>query len=121
MSGVITVEFSAKNGDIEFKEESVALNSVDEFFEFVAPGGDCESIPSEVDEIQMIFLSPEHPNAQNPLADERVSLQLGMVVLSGPFSEISQTMSALLERAGRGELSDSFMTVAGVAHDASTD
>ena len=113
MSGIISVEFSAKNGDIEFKEDSVALKSVEEFFDFIAPGGGCDSIPSEVDEIQMLFLPPEHPNTRNPLADQRVSLQLGMVVFSGPLAEISQTMSVLIDKAGRGELSDTFLTVIG--------
>ena len=55
MRPILTVEFSAKNGDIEFKEESVPIHSPDELFDFVAPGGGCERIPDEVDEIQFVF------------------------------------------------------------------
>ena len=68
MRPILTVEFSAKNGDIEFKEESVPIHSPDELFDFVAPGGGCERIPDEVDEIQMVFLPPEHPNTKNAIA-----------------------------------------------------
>ncbi len=38
MKPVLTVEFSAKAGDYEFKEESVTFHHHEEFFEFVAPG-----------------------------------------------------------------------------------
>ena len=69
MKPVITVEFSAKAGDEEFKEESVPLHSPEELFAFVAPNGGCESIPDEVVEIKMIFLPPQHPNTRNPIAD----------------------------------------------------
>ena len=114
MSGAISVEFSARNGEVEFKEESVTLKNVDEFFDFVAPQGGCESIPSEVDEIQMVFLPPAASADRHALANEHVSVQLGMVVFSGPLQEISETLGALLERAGQGKLSESFLTVSGV-------
>ena len=115
MRPVLTVEFHAKDGDVEFDEESVTLHSPEEFFGFVAPGGGCEAIPNEVGEIRMVFLNPEHPNARNPVADLPATLQLGMVVFYGPLSEITNTAEQILDRAGRGELSGSFLTVIGMA------
>ena len=115
MNPIITVEFAAKAGDQEFNEESVSLHSPEELFSFVAPGGGCEAIPDEVDEIQMMFLQPAHPNTQNPIADKRVTLELGMVFLTGPLSEIVQTAEQLIDKAGRGELSDSFLRVINVS------
>ena len=113
MQPVMTVEFSAKVGGREFKEESVSFHNPEELFAFIAPGGGCETIPDEVDEIQMVFLQPSHKNTDNPLADKRVMLELGMVFLSGPLSEIVQTANQILDKAGRGELSRSFLTVIG--------
>ena len=107
----ITVEFSVKAGDQELKEESVVFHSPEELFAFVAPGGGCDAIPDEVSEIQIVFLQPEHPNTQNPIADKRVTLELGMVFLTGPLSEIAQTAEQLIDKAGRGELTDSFLKV----------
>ena len=115
MRPILTVEFHAKDGDVEFEEESVTLHSPEELFKFVAPGGGCEMIPDEVGEIRMVFLPPEHPNVQNPIADLPVTLQIGMVVFYGPLSEITNTAEQILDRAGRGELSSSFLTVIGVA------
>lgn len=115
MNPIITVEFAVSAGDEEFKEESVAIHTPEELFAFVAPGGGCETIPDEVDEIQMIFLQPQHPNTQNPMADKRVTLELGMVFLTGPLSEIVQTAEQLIDKAGRGELSGSFLKVIGVS------
>ena len=114
MKPVMTVEFSARTNAADIKEESVALHSPEEFFAFVAPGGDCEKIPGEVCEIQMVFLSPEHPNVKNPIADKRVTLQLGIVYFTGPLSEVTQTMEQIIDKAGRNELSDSFLKVIGV-------
>lgn len=111
------VEFNAKAGDITFQEESVPIHSPQELFEFVAPGGGCERIPDEVDEIQMVFLEPEHPNKQNPVADIRATLELGMVFVTGPLSEIMQTIELLLDKAGRNELSESFLKVIGIKTD----
>jgi hypothetical protein len=115
MKPILTVEFHAKDRDVEFDEESVALHSPEELFEFVAPGGGCESIPDEVGEIRMVFLAPEHPNARNPVADLPVTLQLGMVFFYGPLAEITNTAGQLLDRAGRGELSRPFLTIIGAA------
>ena len=114
MRPILTVEFHAKGRDGEFDEESVTLHSPEELFEFVAPGGGCETIPNEVSEIRMVFLSPEHPNVQNPIADLPATLQLGMVLFNGPLSEITNTAEQILDRAGRGELSRSFLTVIGL-------
>jgi hypothetical protein len=114
MKPILTVEFSARDQDVEIKEESVPLHSPEELFEFVAPGGGCETIPNEVDEIRMVFLAPEHPNVQNPIADAPATLQLGMVIFNGPLSEIASTAEQILDKAGRGELSRSFLTVIGI-------
>ena len=111
MKPVISVEFSAKAGDQEFKEESVTFHNPEELFSFIASGGGCDSIPDEVDEIQMVFLQPANPNTQNPIADKRVTLELGMVFITGALSEIVQTAEQLIDKAGRGELSDSFLRV----------
>ena len=113
MSAVISVEFTAKAGEVEFKEENVSFHNPEELFAFVAPNGGCDSIPDEVEEIQMVFLQPEHPNTQNPLADKRVTLELGMVFITGPLSEIIQTAEQIVDKAGRGELSASFLRVIG--------
>ena len=109
----ISVEFKAKAGGQEFAEESVVFNTPAELFNYIAPGGDCEKIPDEVDEIQMVFLQPEHENTRNPLADRRITLELGMVLLVGPMFEIIQTAQIILDKAERGELSSSFLTVIG--------
>ena len=115
MRPILTVEFHAKDRDVEFEEESVTLHSPEELFVFVAPGGGCETIPDEVDEIRMVFLHPEHPNLQNPVADLAATLQLGMVIFYGPLAEIASTAEQLLDRAGRGQLSSSFLAVIGAA------
>jgi hypothetical protein len=114
MKPILTVEFDAKAGDYEYKEESVPLHSPEELFEFVAPGGGCENIPSEVEEIRMVFLSPEHRNTSNPIADAPAMLQVHMVVFTGSLSAISQTAEQIIDKAGRGELSDSFLKVIGL-------
>ena len=111
----ITIEFSLSTGEGNFKEDTVALHTPEELFEYVAPGGGCESMPDDIDEIQLVFLSPEHPNQKNPVADLRVTLQLGMVFLTGPISEILQTTEEIIDKAGRGELSDSFLKVIGAS------
>jgi hypothetical protein len=114
MEPILAVEFTARAGDTTFEEESVHLHSIEEFFDYVAPGGGCEQIPSEVAEIRMVFLRPAHPNQQNPVADLVGTLQLGMVYFTGPLAELGQLIEQLLDRTGRGELSDAFMAVAGM-------
>ena len=86
-------------------------DSPEELFAYVAPGGGCESIPNEVSEIRMIFLPPQHPNTQNPIADKSATLQIGMVFFTGPLSEIAQTIEEIIDKAGRGELSEAFLNV----------
>lgn len=110
----ITIEFAVNTDNGSFKEESVTLRTAAELFEYVAPGGGCENMPSGVAEIQMIFVSPQHPNTLNPIADKRVTLQLGMVLLTGPLSIIVQISQEIIDKVGRGELSDAFLTVIGV-------
>ncbi len=109
MQPVITVEFLAKAGEQALKEDSVSFHNPQELFQFIAPGGACESIPDNVGEIQLIFLQPPHPNVHNPIADRRVTLELGIVFLTGPLAEIIQTAEQLVDKAGRGELSESFL------------
>ena len=113
MNPILSVEFTVKAADGEFKEESVAIHSPEELFEFVAPGGGCEAIPSEVGEINIVFLKPPHRNLQNPIADCSATLQLGMVFFTGPLAEIVETAQGILDKSGRGELSGSFLTVIG--------
>ena len=114
MKPVLTVEFSTKIGEDEFREESIPLHNTEEFFEFVSPDGGCERIPDEVGEIRMVFLSPEHPNTQNPVADVPATLQMGIIVFNGPLSEIASTAEQIIDKAGRGELSQAFMKTAGI-------
>jgi len=111
MQPVIKIEFFAKAGEQAFKEESVVFHDPEELFDFIKPGGGCDSIPDEVEEIQMVFLQPEHANVKNPIADKRVTLELGMVFITGPLAEIVQTSDQLIDKAGRGEISDSFLRV----------
>ena len=56
MKPILTVEFTGKAGDYEFKEESVPIHSPEELFEFIAPGGGCDSIPDEVEELRVLQL-----------------------------------------------------------------
>jgi hypothetical protein len=49
----------------------------------------------------------------NPIADKRVTLQLGMVFLTGPLSTIVQILQEIIDKVGRGELSDAFQAVIG--------
>ena len=112
----ITIEFSVNDGEQVLKEDSVSLASRDELFDYIAPGGDCEKLPSDLSEIQLILQSPEHPNVINPLADKRVTLQLGLVLITGPLSEIVQISEALIDKMGRGELSEGFLAAAGIAY-----
>jgi hypothetical protein len=109
----ITIEFNVKRGDEIFKEDSVTFTTPEEMFDYVAPGGGCEKMPSDLEEIQMIFLTSEHPNIINPIADKRVNLQLGMVVITGPLSTIVQIAQEIIDKVGRAELSEAFLAVIG--------
>ncbi len=112
----ITIEFSVKNGDQTIKQDSVSLASPIELFEYIAPGGDCERMPSDLSEIQLVLQSPEHPNVINPIADKRVTLQLGLVLITGPLAEILQVSQELIDKMGRGELSEAFLAAACVQY-----
>ncbi|MDH3715349.1 MAG: hypothetical protein OET44_16055 [Gammaproteobacteria bacterium] len=114
MKPIFTVEFTAKVAGVEFKEESVSLHGPEELFDFVAPGGGCDRIPDDVNEIQMVFQPPARRNEQNPIADVHAMLELGRVFFNGPLAMITQTMEQLLDKAGRGELSRSFLAVIGM-------
>jgi len=115
MKPIITIEFKGKTESFDFAEESVSIHSPDELFAFVAPGGGCERIPNEVDEIQIVFLPPAHPNTKNPIADRPATLELGMVYLTGPLAEVSQAVETLIDKGGRGELSRTFLKVTGIS------
>lgn len=112
----ITIEFVAKNADVSFKEDSVTFGTPEELFDYIAPGGGCEQMPSDLGEIQMIFLPPEHPNINNPIADKRVTLQLGIVLITGPLSTIVQIAQEIIDKVGRGELSEAFLAVIGASY-----
>lgn len=112
MKPIINVEFTAKAAEREFKEEGVAFHTLEELYAYVSPGGGCEHIPGEVEEIQMVFLPPANPDP-NPMANIPVTLELGMVFMTGPLAEISQAMQQLTDKAGRGELSESFLCIIG--------
>ena len=56
MQPILAVEYRVKVGEDELKEESVPLHDPEELLAFVATGGGCELIPSEVEEIRMVFL-----------------------------------------------------------------
>ena len=99
MTAILTVEFSAKSGDVDVKEESVPLHSIQELFTFIAPGGGCESIPDEVTEIKMVFLTSPQVSAANPISHIHVTLQLGMVFITGSLSEIMQITQQLQNKA----------------------
>jgi len=115
MNPVFSVEFTVQAADGEFKEESIAIHSPEELFAYVAPGGGCERIPDEVGEINIVFLNPPHANTSNPIADVKVTLQLGMVYLTGPLAEIVRTAQEILDKAGRGELAPAFLAVIGAS------
>lgn len=109
----ITLEFMVKDGDKTFKEESVSFGTPEELFEYISPGGGCENMPSDLGEIQMIFLPGKHPNITNPIADKRVTLQLGIVLITGPLSTIVQISEQIIDKVGRAELSEAFLSVIG--------
>ena len=115
MKPIITVEFEARAANQQFREESVTLDGPDALFGFIAPGGGCERIPDGIEEVRLIFTPPKNRNAANPVADLPVMLQLHAVILTGPLAAISQTAEGIIDRAGRGELSESFMRAIGAA------
>lgn len=114
MNPIIAVEFSARSSDDELiQEESVTLHSVEEFLAFIAPGGGCEAIPDEVAEIKIVFLPTAHHKKLNSIAQLNGSLQIGMVFINGPLTDIVHATQLILEKAVSDELSDSFCKVIG--------
>jgi len=105
----ITIEFTVRNGDDSFREDSVTFASPEEMFAYIAPGGGCEDMPSDLGEIRMIFLPPEHPNITNRVADMRATLQLGIVLITAPLSTIVQIADEIIDKVGRGEISEAFL------------
>lgn len=114
MKPIITVEFRARAGNYAFEEESITLNSPEQLLEFVAPGGGCQHVPSEVEEIRFVFLPPEHPNRTNPVADLPVVLQMHSVVFTGVLAMVTQTLQRIQDAAGRGEISEAFLRASGL-------
>ena len=112
----ITIEFTVKGSDGPIREDSVSLASAEEFFDYVAPGGACERMPSDLDEIQMVLLPPAHPNVDNPLADKRVTMQLGLIMITGPLATLVVIAQEMIDKMGRGELSEAFVAAAGISH-----
>ena len=107
----ISIEFIVKDGDQTFKEDSVTFASAEELFEYIAPGGGCEKMPSDLGEIRMIFLPPQHPNITNPIADKRATLQLGIVLITASLATIVQISQEIIDKVGRAELSEAFLAV----------
>ena len=114
MKPIINVEFTARAGDREFKEESIAFHSPAELFSFVSPGGGCDRIPDEVEEIQMVILPHTESAPDSPMDEVPATLELGMIFLTGPLADIVQITQQLLGKASRGELSPSFLKIAGI-------
>jgi hypothetical protein len=108
----ITIEFMVNTGDESFKEDSVSFATPEELFEYIAPGGGCEAMPSDLGEIRLIFLPPKHPNITNPVADNRATLQLGIVLITAPLATIVQVSQEIIDKVGRAELSEAFLAAA---------
>ena len=105
----ITIEFTVNTGDDSFREDSVTFATPEEMFEYIAPGGGCEEMPDDLGEIRMIFLPPAHAKSANPVADKRATLQMGIVLITAPLSVILQISAELIDKAGRDEVSASFL------------
>lgn len=105
----ITIEFTVKNGDASFREDSVTFASLEAMFDYISPGGGCEQMPSDLGEIRMIFLPPKHPNITNPVADMRATLQLGIVLITAPLATIVQISEEIIDKVGRAEISEAFL------------
>lgn len=105
----VTIEFTVKEGDNSFKEDSISFAGTEEMFAYISPGGGCEDLPSDLAEIRMIFLPPKHPNITNPVADMRATLQLGVVLITAPLSQIGQISGEIIDKVGRAEISEAFL------------
>ena len=105
----ITIEFTVRSGDDTFKEDSVTFATPEEMFDYIAPGGGCEDMPSDLGEIRMIFLPPKHANITSPVADKRATLQMGIVLVTAPLANIVQISGEIIDKVGRGEISEAFL------------
>jgi len=105
----ITIEFTVKSGDDSFKEDSVTFATSEEMFAYIAPGGGCEDMPSDLGEIRMIFLPSEHPNISNPIADKRATLQMGIVLITASLSTLVEISQEIIDKVGRAEISAGFL------------
>ena len=105
----ITIEFTVKNDDETFREDSVTFATPEEMFDYISPGGGCEDMPDDLGEIRMIFLPPEHANTANPVADKRATLQMGIVLITAPLSTLVQISAEIVDKVGRGEISAGFL------------
>jgi hypothetical protein len=114
MKPIMNVEFTAKTGGQEFKEESITFHTPTELFKFVSPGGGCERIADDVSEIQLVLLPHPADTQDSPMDKLPATLELGMIFLTGPLSDIVQVSQQLLGKSCRGELSRDFMKAAGL-------
>ena len=99
MHPIFTVEFKARNGDLEFEDA----------YPLALAGG-------AIYEIHLTLLPADNAGTgAGPLQQLPATVQLGMVFISGPLGEIVETLDRIGERAGRGQLADSFLKVIGAA------
>lgn len=105
----VTIEFTARTADGTFTEDSVTFATPEDMFAYIAPGGGCEQMPDDLDEIRMIFLPPQHANATNPVADKRATLQIGIVLITASLATLVQVTGEIIDKVGRGEISEGFM------------
>lgn len=112
----VTIDFTVNTGGQTVREESLSLETAAEFFDYIAPGGGCEKMPSDLCEVQMIFAPSKHPNVQNPIADKRATLELGMVFLTGSLAVIVELLQEIIDKVGRGEVSEAFMNLIHAEH-----
>lgn len=115
MKPAFTIEFRARSGRFDFEEESVTLDSPDEVLAFVAPGGGCESVPDAVDEIHISLLHPLRDEADTSIDLLQATLQVGMVFVSGPLAQVTETLERLRAADRAGQLSQAFRTVIGAS------
>lgn len=114
MKPIINIEYTARAGEREFKEESIAFHSPADLFSFVSPGGGCERIADDIEIIQMVLLPHHRSVPDSPVDEVPATLELGMIFLNGPLADIVQISQQLLGKASRDELSPSFMKIIGV-------
>lgn len=105
----ITIEFTVNSGNDTFKEDSVTFATLEDMFDFISPGGGCEELPSDLGEIRMIFLPPAHANTENPIADKRAILQMGIVLITASLFTIVQVSAEIIDKVGRDEISAGFL------------